>query len=105
MHSATGGGENVCYYCFFFFSVFVENVDYVWVSIAAAFIIIGNRVLGCWYIWLFTESIVDVIVNIFDFYIFKEIFASHESGNKTDLMQFLQKIEKIFERCSTSIYA
>lgn len=44
---------------------------------------------------LFTESTFDVFLNLFDFYIFREIYASHASGNKTDLMQFLQKIEKV----------
>ena len=68
-------------------ALIIENVDYLWVSIAAGCIIVFNRILSCYYILKFTESYFDMILNIFDFYIFREIFASHESGNKTDLMQ------------------
>ena len=71
------------------------NIDYLAVSIYGALIIILNRILGCYYIYIFTENYFDVFLGFIDFYIFKEIIASHNSGNKTDLMQFLQKIEKV----------
>ena len=74
------------------------GVDYVFVAVLSLITIVLNKILSCYYVWLFTENIWDVVLNILDFYIFKEIYASHESGNRTDLMQYLQKIERIFER-------
>ena len=74
------------------------NINYLFVALASALTIILNKILSSYIIWKFTQDIWDVILNVCDFYIFKEIIASHKCGNKTDLMQFLQKVEKIFER-------
>ena len=92
----------LCQYILFaidenFYSCNYDNIDYFWVAVCSFLILILNRILGCLLIWTFTQSWFDTFLNFFDFYLFKEIFASHNSGNKTDLMQFLQKIEKIFE--------
>ena len=73
------------------------NVNYFYVSVFSILTIVVNKIFSCWYVWNFTHNTCDIILNVFDFYIFKEIYASHLIGNKTDLMQFLQKIERIFE--------
>lgn len=67
-----------------------DHINYVYVSLLSIFTIMINKTISSYHIYKFSKSIWDVILNIFDCYIFKEIVASHESGNKTDLMQFLQ---------------
>ena len=74
-----------------------ENINYVGVSIGSILIILSNKILSSYYIWQFTSNPFDILLNFFDFYLFKEILVSHESGNKTDLLQFMQKIEKLYE--------
>ena len=74
-----------------------KNINYVYVSIASILTIILNKILTSYYILKFTKNKWDVLLNIFDFYIFIEIYASHKNGNKTDLMKYLQKIERVFE--------
>lgn len=74
-----------------------ENINYTATAIASFLAIVFSRILSSYYIYKFTTNKLDVLLNTFDLYIFREIIASHETGNKTDLMQFLQKIEKIFE--------
>ena len=74
-----------------------DNVNYLFVSLFSFLTIFLNKLLSSYYVWQFTQNIFDVIFNVFDFYIFKEVLASHESGNKTDLLMYLQKIERIFE--------
>ena len=74
-----------------------DNVDYFFVSLFCFLTIFLNKVLSSYYIWQFTQNAFDVILNIGDFYILKEVLASHETGNQTDLLMYLQKIERIFE--------
>ena len=73
-----------------------ENINYLFVAIASFLAIVLSRLLSCYYIWIFTTNKWDLFLNLFDLYIFKEIIASHETGNKTDLMQFLQVYEYVF---------
>ena len=74
-----------------------DHVDYLSVSIFCAITIVASKCLSGYYIYKFTKNKWDVLLNIFDLYIFREILASHRSGNKTDLLQYLQKIEKLYE--------
>ena len=57
-----------------------DNIDYFWVSVSAAFTIIANKILSSYFVYRFTRSWFDVLLNVGDFYIFKEIIASHQSG-------------------------
>ena len=66
-------------------------------AIGSFLVIFLSKMLSSYFVYKFTHSKFDVLLNMFDVYFFKEIIASHESGNKTDVMQYLQKIEKIFE--------
>ena len=74
-----------------------NNVDYRLVTLASILTIVLNKIMSGYYIWKFTNSKINTLLNIFDFYIFKEVYASHYSGNQTDLFKFLQKIERVFE--------
>ena len=71
-----------------------NGVSYLLAAILSLLTIIMNKIFSCYYIYTFTHNYIYVLANIFDFYIFKEIYDSHKSKNKTDLLQYLQKIEK-----------
>ena len=73
------------------------NINYLFASILSFLTIFLNKVFSSYYIWIFTHNIWDIMLNMFDFYIFKQVCASHETGNKTDLLAYLQKLEKVFE--------
>ena len=74
-----------------------ENVDYIGACIMFLLILIVHKAVSSIYYYRYTNNILFVILHIFDFSIFVEMAESHKHETETDLLLFLQKMERLLE--------